>query len=334
MYLVQIVFAAFLLRARSTAVLLALAILSYGALFFWNIPVPQLASHHHDGGETFNLHLNGMFVAFSLLGILLSYFVYRLKKVLDVQYEENVRLEQKSKDAQKMFALTTLAAGAAHELCTPLASISVAAHEMERTLQAYPDVRHVFEEDVQLVQEQVSRCQKILSHMSAQAGEHVGEEKMYISLEKIQASILERVPQDLQTKISFHDWQGEIHTFPNAFLLSLSTLVKNALDAQSSRIECRHCVQGGFHAFSVADNGQGMNAEVLERLGEPFFTTKTEAEGMGLGFYLVQAFADRVGGALCVTSQAGKGTKIELKIPSESSTRLLKKDSEIFKNAA
>jgi two-component system sensor histidine kinase RegB len=67
--------------------------------------------------------------------------------------------------------------------------------------------------------------------------------------------------------------------------------------------------------FTVKDSGAGMSDEVRARVGEPFFTSKSPGEGMGLGVYLTKLFAQQVGGAVSITSVLGQGSEVVLTIP-------------------
>jgi two-component system, sensor histidine kinase RegB len=67
--------------------------------------------------------------------------------------------------------------------------------------------------------------------------------------------------------------------------------------------------------FTIADSGAGMSPETMNRLGEPFFTTKTPGKGLGLGIFLARVFAERLGGDLLYDSDLGRGTKAILELP-------------------
>jgi two-component system sensor histidine kinase RegB len=100
----------------------------------------------------------------------------------------------------------------------------------------------------------------------------------------------------------------------------LANLVRNALDAQaeSGRAEPVRVVthvEAERAAFEVLDVGSGIPAVALERVGEPFFTTKPAGRGLGLGVFLARAFAERMGGALTLAPRPGGGTVARLTVP-------------------
>ena len=78
---------------------------------------------------------------------------------------------------------------------------------------------------------------------------------------------------------------------------------------------------GDLVRFTVQDRGRGIARADLDRVGEPFFTTKAPGQGMGLGLFLARAFAERHGGQLVIASEEGKGTRVTLELPKETVTR-------------
>jgi two-component system sensor histidine kinase RegB len=93
--------------------------------------------------------------------------------------------------------------------------------------------------------------------------------------------------------------------------------VDNARDASSARGPVVLRVDGGAgHVrFEVQDQGHGMVASVLARVGEPFFTTKPAGRGTGLGVFLARSFAERWSGTLTLQSTEGVGTRATLELP-------------------
>ncbi|NDC38176.1 MAG: sensor histidine kinase, partial [Proteobacteria bacterium] len=91
----------------------------------------------------------------------------------------------------------------------------------------------------------------------------------------------------------------------------------NALEASISGDGVSVSVNGTSKAIhlTVEDSGQGMSAEDLQRIGEPFFTKKDSGRGMGLGLFITKLFAERLGGAFRIESTVGKGTKVEIELP-------------------
>jgi two-component system sensor histidine kinase RegB len=96
--------------------------------------------------------------------------------------------------------------------------------------------------------------------------------------------------------------------------------VTNALDASAASDSVRVVVHGDSARLRVEvhDDGSGMRPDVLERAGEPFFTTKEPGRGLGLGLFLARLFAERVGGSLTLTSDRGTTAVLDLPLRTES----------------
>jgi two-component system sensor histidine kinase RegB len=98
----------------------------------------------------------------------------------------------------------------------------------------------------------------------------------------------------------------------------LASLVKNGFDASDSasgRVALTIDEAQGRARFTVSDAGSGIADAELAHVGEPFFTTKPPGAGMGLGVFLARTFAERLGGALTLSSELGKGTRAVLELP-------------------
>jgi two-component system sensor histidine kinase RegB len=100
---------------------------------------------------------------------------------------------------------------------------------------------------------------------------------------------------------------------------ALRSLVTNAQDASPPRqpVVVRAAIEDRALAVEVRDRGQGMSSEVLQRVGEPFFTTKPPGRGMGLGLYLTRAVVERLGGELAIESHPPHGTVARVIVPAQ-----------------
>ncbi len=100
---------------------------------------------------------------------------------------------------------------------------------------------------------------------------------------------------------------------------ALRSLVTNAQDASppTSAVVLRVRREGATLSIGIRDRGTGIPAEVLARIGEPFFTTKSPGRGMGLGLFLARAVIEGVGGTLQIDSQPGGGTEVSVRLPTD-----------------
>jgi len=322
-YLVQITFSAIVLHRLWTWALGVLATLSFGLLFVISRDVP--AFHEHSQTGEFSIHLFGMWIAFAAAALLISFFVGKLSSE-SRQKELELRLMQKRLARNdRLASLVTLSAGAAHEIATPLATIAVTAKEMEREANANLGNTRL-EEDAQLIRAQVERCRVILERMGAQGADPFGEAPGRIDLHELLNEVRQNFLSD-QPRIQISVRSAIIPTcvLPvRGAIEALSALVKNALDASSDgKPVLLEAVESTMHhvRFAVRDQGTGMTPEILERVAEPFFTTKPTGQGMGLGAFLVYLFAQTLGGELSFESEPGRGCSAILQLPNMQNVR-------------
>lgn len=313
LYLVHIVLAAVVLNARWTAWVSTLAVGCFAALFL--VPRQACCGLGNAGVESAYLtHMQGMWFAFAAAALLISYFVRQLTLAAERQREQIVLLQAQAQHAAHMASLTTLAAGTAHELRTPLSTIAVAAHELK--LGAGRLGANALAEDAELIEAEIERCQTILYGMGSRLREGssrpvalpVAEVLQVLKREYADATLVEweAVPPDLTVSAVEAD-----------FVVSLRGLINNAIDATRAKGSVTVAARrDGYQVvLYVEDSGCGMEATVLERAAEPFFTTKAPGQGVGLGLFVAFAFAQNNGGELRLRSVLERGTVVELRLP-------------------
>lgn len=315
LYLVNVVLAAVVLSRTRQWVQLIASLLGFASLFLVDKVAPstwELPNHQ----ELMRLHLTGMWVAFVVAAAFIVYFVQRVLASLAARELQLAEARRQAGQHEKLAALTTLAAGAAHELATPLGTIAVASHEMLRALEklAVPDS---LKDDARLVREQVERCRVILQSMSARSGELAGEAITTFPVN----DWLAEATRDLRqvARVVLPTATGLVVTGPRAALAqALRNLVKNALEASTGQVALEAVERDGTLTLFVKDQGPGIDANVVNRLGEPFFTTKPVGKGMGLGVFLARTLAQQLGGALTFDSRPGVGTTVSFTLPQRS----------------
>lgn len=363
LYLVYIVLAALVLETRWTSWLALLSALSFGSLFVFSghealeahgghgvhtmpeTPAADHAGHDHVGHadhgtptsdaadlgpavsqpqHSYSEHLTGMWIAFAVAAVTIAYFVRQISRTLEQQREQIERLRERALNARHLASLTTLSAGAAHELRTPLATIAVAAHELERRLGA--DAAS----DLTLIGLEVERCQEILSAMGPDFDEQL-HARASTSASEIARLVVERTRAaagpGVALELDLPTEDTRVACVRAQAVQALERIVSNALDAFSETTLAKRVVvsvrrEGDCAVFRVDDTGQGMDPETLLRATTPFFTTKEPGRGMGLGLFLVNAFALSVGGELRLGSTPGAGVRAELVVPLDSRAAL------------
>lgn len=227
-------------------------------------------------------------------------------------------MQQRLSRNERLASLVTLAAGAAHEISTPLATIAVTAREIERDARNRLGAGGIGE-DASLIRAQVERCRLILDRMGAKGADTAGEVPAPVAIEDLLDRVRDRFSEELERiRVTVPAGFPSTCVLPaRATIEALAALVKNALDAsaQHQPVELNASRRGERVQFIVRDHGVGMSPETLERVAEPFFTTKPTGLGMGLGAFLAHAFAQHLGGSLAFESDLGNGCTATLSLP-------------------
>jgi two-component system sensor histidine kinase RegB len=346
LYLVHIALAAVVLRSWWTWSLVALSLACFGALFIdpaggsahaghmdhsshaghldHAAPMDHSAHMHHPHapaagdpgaahGSIMDMHLQGMWVAFGIAAAFIVYFVSRVTRDLAARDAELLRVRSTASRNEKLAALATLAAGAAHELATPLSTIAVAAKDLELGAPS------AMAEDVRLIRREVDRCRTILRQMSVEAGQSGGEGVVPTRPEQLVSLALEGLAQRARVDVAIDHAAAErsLQLPAQALALALRGVLKNAVEAAGAtgRVALRVGENGSGCSIEVRDEGTGMPASVLARVGEPFFTTKEPGQGMGLGLFVARALCEQIGGKLEIESTEGRGTTVRMNVP-------------------
>jgi two-component system sensor histidine kinase RegB len=305
LYLVHITLAAVVLGRRWTWFLAALSVACYGLLFAAN---PPGAAH---GATDLHIHLRGMWVAFVVAAGLTAYFVVQLSSAIEKRDAEIAEMRARVARHERLASVTTMAAGAAHELGTPLATIAVASQELERTVASLPEsYRSRLAEDTGLIRAELARCRAILNRLSAEAGQPRGEAPVELRVDDVVDEVLEAVPAAQRPRIRVSvEHSGAPLRLPRAALLQVTqNLVQNALEAGEGGIDFRFAASASGVQIVVSDRGPGMSREVLRRVGEPFFSTKPPGTGLGLGVFIARTLSEQMGGRFRLESEPGRGT--------------------------
>ncbi len=322
LYVVQIALATVLLRAKWAWLLGGLSFVGFGVLLLLHQPlvIPE------------DNRAIGAWVGLGVASAFVVHFLQRITGALAEREAELTKTRGLAARQERLASLATMAAGAAHELSTPLGTVALAAKELERALTKPGDPASHLElaADARLIREQVGRCRAILEHMAQGAGT-VGESVAACTV----GDLLDEAMVGIRPAVTVHrDVPSELARWPlrlppRAVSQALRSLVTNAQDASPPNAAVVVAVRRERTTLSISirDRGPGMPSEIMARIGEPFFTTKAPGRGMGLGLFLARAVIEGVGGSLEIHSNvepqgvAGGGTEVLVTLPTDVSPR-------------
>lgn len=316
-YFVNLAVGGVMIRPKAAWSLTVVATLGYAFILRWSVPVEELGVGLDS--QPFDLRSGGLMLAFGTCASVVTYFVTRTSGLLRAR-EQELRENQLAHAAdRKLESLTTLAAGAAHELATPLSTIDVVARELSRHLEGV-DKPATVDQDLKLIDHQLEMCRHILQRMRGAAGDSMAQQWYQTTVGDLIDATLEgiRDPHRVDVVDGAEDVENKTLWMPEeAVAQAIRNLIHNGLDA--SGVEGRVRVESRLDQlnveFIVTDQGQGMTEEVLGRIGDPFFTTKEPGRGIGLGLYLTRNVVSQLGGSLNFQSMPGQGTSAVVTLP-------------------
>jgi len=243
--------------------------------------------------------------------------------------EEKYHSEQKEMQLQlvrveKMSALGTMAAGVAHELLNPMMGmLNFAQYCLKHTTE--DDSRYPVLQDIE---RETRRCVDIVSnlttfsHMEKQSEEGYQEESLATIIERVVKLLSYRIEKEhVSSTQQVAEGTPRIWMKVNGMQQVLLNLISNALDAvmesRKKEIHVEVHREGDFVQLTVADSGCGLAPENLEKVYDPFFTTKPIGQGTGLGLTTSRSIIDSHGGNITCESELGVGTTFRILLPVE-----------------
>jgi two-component system sensor histidine kinase RegB len=310
LYLLPLSIAATALAPRYAWGMAALTSACYSALMFFYQPVGDEHAMH---GSSFNLHVLGMWVNFLVSAVLITAFVGSMSASIRARDRELAAARERALRDEQVLALGTFAAGAAHELGTPLATIAVLAREME---QEYTDAPRLGE-DLALLRAQVENCKRIITDLTAAAGQARAGDARRQSVEEFLREVLDRwslIRPQVQPRMHCQgagpapDIVGE-----ETVRQTLINILNNAADASPHDVEIEGRWDAADLTIEVRDRGAGPSADAAARAGRTPFSTKSE--GRGIGLLLANATIERLGGSVTLFNRDGGGGCTRIQLP-------------------
>jgi len=302
--LVPVIIAAISLRPRWVWLLATVAGGYYALLLFYYQPLaiadPVAAS---------GMHLGGMWFNFLISAGLIAFFVTRMHAALRARDRELSALREKQLRDERIVALGTQAALAAHELATPLATIQTTAHELAGEFANDPDIGA----DCRLLEKQAQACKRILTQLAARAQDTPPAAQ---PLDAWLNSVIERwqvLRPDAQVASTLPPDHRDF-TPPDGLEQAIMNVLNNAADAAPAAVEFSAEADGDMLRIEIADRGPGFTPEQKAQAGRVLFSGKP-GRGWGIGLALTHATLERLGGSLALAERDGGGTRVHIRLP-------------------
>lgn len=294
LFILQVVFAAVTLPARQVWCVTILTILCYTALMRWNIEMPYL-QHHHIGGF-FNLHVQGMWISFLLLAVIIAGCVMYMNQIIRTQ-------QSLLAQSETMARLATFATHAAHHLGTPLATIAALSEQCPAPLSGK-------------IQTQLTRCKMLLTQITDSGGAARAEDCTPITLAAFFDDVLKewRIHRpDAVLDVTLPHTSSPLLLIERGFYDALLNLLNNAADASPHNIRFTAQWDDAHLTIDIYDKGEGIAPSIRETLGTIGVTNKPE--GLGLGLFLSKYTICRLGGTLQLMPHEEGGTHTQITLP-------------------
>ena len=222
---------------------------------------------------------------------------------------------------EKMVAIGQMAAGIAHEIGNPLASLSSVAQYLGRKLSRHEEKEHLL-----VIEYQVNRISNILKRMLSLSRPATGEYK-WVDINELTDNTLSLIRLDKRVQsITIKDVANPdlpmVWLNPQLFEQVLLNIFINAVDAMNAKqgeqegvLEITKEFKDGTIEIRVSDTGIGMSPEVCKHAFESFFTTKEIGKGTGLGLFISYNLVTEIDGTIAMESEPGKGTTVIIRVP-------------------
>ena len=302
---VPVVISATSLPLRLTAMLGGVVMATATLLVFFHLPLPW-----YEGTALAMpvIYVAGVWMALFCSIAFTAIYAFRVAQEARLLANALAATELVLQREQHLSALDGLAAAAAHELGTPLATIALVSKEMEKALGADPKYR----EDVTLLRSQSERCREILKRLtslSSDSEEHMARLPLTSLVEEVIAP-----HRDFGVAIRLEPGERSgpepVGRRNPGVIYGLGNLVENAVDFARSTVTVRCSWNAEQVTFAVADDGPGFPAEVIDRIGEPYMSTRQGAEpggGLGLGLFIAKTLLERSGATIAFRNSSGPG---------------------------
>ncbi|HWV62724.1 MAG TPA: ATP-binding protein [Oxalicibacterium sp.] len=312
LYLLQVILGAVLLEAWSTWIIVGVTSLCLAGLAKFSAP---LVLSYQDSDSYLSLYVQGTLLCFAINAALLVFFITRIGRNLRAGYAQLSDLRQRAAEEEHIVRMGLLASGAAHELGTPLSTLSVILGDWRRMPEFAnnPELR----EEIGEMQTQVLRCKAIVSGILLSAGEARGESSVKTTINTFLNELADEW-RESRPVVAF-DYDNRIErdqpvVFDSALKQMICNVLDNALEASPRWLAMKAECEADLLRLTVIDSGSGFAPAMLAQFGKPYQSTKGRPGG-GLGLFLSVNVARTLGGTVTAHNREEGGAQVQITLP-------------------
>jgi len=312
LYLLQVILSAMLLEVWSTWLIVAITCLCLAGLAMFSHPLSLPPGHDE---RYYSLYAQGVLICFAFNAVMLAVFITRISRNLRSGHEQLANLRQRAAEEEHIVRMGLLASGAAHELGTPLATLSVILGDWKR-MPEFGDNPDLLEEITEM-QIQLQRCKAIVSGILLSAGEARGESSTKTTISTFLDNLVDewRATRPVLKFVYHNDIEQDVAVaFDSTLKQMICNVLDNALEASPHWLSLEAKRDADTLTLSVTDAGSGFAPAMLAQFGKPYQSTKGRPGG-GLGLFLVVNVARTLGGTVTANNRKEGGAVVRLTLP-------------------
>jgi two-component system sensor histidine kinase RegB len=312
LYLLQVILGAVLLKQWSTWVIVLVTSACFAGLAFISKPLP-LPIDYERGIES--LYVQGVLICFVLIAALLVIFISRISRNVRAGDAELATMRQRAVEEEHVVRMGLLASGAAHELGTPLATLSVILGDWRRMkeFKGNPELL----EEIGEMETQLKRCKTIVSGILLSAGEARGESSVKTTINTFLDELVDEWRDSRPVKSFSYEnriRQDSPVVFDSALKQMICNVLDNALEASPNWLGLEATRDNGDFSLRITDAGPGFPEPMLDDFGKPYQSSKGKPGG-GLGLFLSVNVARKLGGAVSARNRSEGGAEVIITLP-------------------
>ena len=283
----------------------------YLLIMFFNTPLADANGEPVQAG----LLAMGTLINFLCTAGLITFFLVKITATLRDHEHMLAQARENDLNNERIVQLGAFAAGAAHELGTPLSTMAVVVKELQSRWRKLPELLS----ELRVISNQIEICKATLSNLLASAGRTRMDGGGKAALDEFLKAVVENCrlmqPQVVLTCRFDGTRPAPEIVMDQSLRQAITSLLNNAADASPERVD----VEGRWNEqefyIRISDRGQGIPPEAADKIGKEFVTTKPPGKGHGVGFMLSSAVIDRFGGSVRLFNQPECGACTEVRLP-------------------